>query len=191
MSIDFNIADVFKLPVKIFAAIALGTGLILFLPDETISQIYLSEFRNTFGFILCLVFVISISVVGVTLIIACYNALSSTVLFAKTKKAREKRINNLDDYQKAIVYLLYSEINHTGELPINDGSVHWLEQNLIIGKAASQHFITNIESPEFPYMLQPWAIEYLNNNKELLAKMEKATTSLKNKFNSDNPNYWQ
>ena len=43
MSIEFNVADVFKLPVKIFAAITLGTGLILFLPDDIISKIYLFE----------------------------------------------------------------------------------------------------------------------------------------------------
>ena len=43
MSVDFNIADVFKLPVKIFAAIALGTGIILFLPDAAIHKLYLTE----------------------------------------------------------------------------------------------------------------------------------------------------
>lgn len=190
MSIDFNIADVFKLPVKIFAAITLGTGLILFLPDDIISKLYLSDFRNTFGFILGLVFVISLSIVGVTIIIACYKLISSRILFSKTKKTREKCINSLDEYQKAIVFLLYSEMNHTGELPINDGSVRWLEQNWIIGKAANQHFISDIESPEFPYMLQPWAIEYLNSHNELLVKMEKATTSLKSKLEKDNPSYW-
>ena len=188
MSIDLNIADVFKLPVKIFAAIALGTGLILFLPDELINKIYLSDFRNDFGFGLGLVFVISISIVGVTFVIACYKSISNIILFSKTKKAREKCINNLDDYQKAIVFSLYSEINHTGELPYPDGSVQWLVQNWIITPAVHRH-LTNSELPEFPYKLQPWTIEYLNNHKELLEEMEKATKSLINILENDNSSY--
>lgn len=35
---DLNIMDFFKLPTKIMVAIALATGMILFLPDELISK---------------------------------------------------------------------------------------------------------------------------------------------------------
>ena len=168
MSVDFNITDVFKLPVKIFAAIALGTGIILFLPDAVIQKLYLTSFRNSFGFVIGLVFVISVSIVGVTIVIAIYQAFSRKILFSKSKKSREKCLNKLDAYQKTIVYSLYEEMNHTDELPIHDGSVIWLEQNMIIGKAASQHFIDDPMNPQFPYMLQPWAVAYLNDHEELL-----------------------
>ena len=190
MSIDLNIADFFKLPVKIFAAIAIGAGLILFFPDPVIEKLYLTEFRDSFGFIIGLIFIVSISVVGVAIIIACYSLLSNKLLFNKTKKTREKHINNLDDYQKAIVYTLFEEINHTGELPINDGSVRWLEQNMIIGKATNQHFISNLENPEFPYMFQPWAIEYLKEHKDLLDKMKKATSQLMSTIQSKTKENW-
>ena len=39
---------------------------------------------------------------------------------------------------------------------------------MIIGKAASQHFIDNPMNPQFPYMLQPWAVAYSNEHEELL-----------------------
>ena len=174
MSVDFNIADVFKLPVKIFAAIALGTGLILFLPDVAIHKLYLVTFRDSFGFIIGLVFIISISIVGVTVLVAFYNMLGSKILFVKSKKSREKCLNELDDYQKTIVYSLMEEINHTDELPIHDGSVLWLEQNQIIGKAASQHFISDPTNPTFPYMLQPWAVAYLKSHEELYKEIKDA-----------------
>ena len=180
MSIDFNVADIFKLPVKIFAAIALGTGLVLFLPDSVIEKLYLFQFRDSFGFVIGLVFVISVSVVGITALVALFKAVASKILFTKSKKSREKCLNNLDDYQKTIVYLLYNENNHTGELPLNDGSVRWLEQNLIIGKATTQHYISNIEDPEFPYLLQPWAIGYLNDHKELINEMKEASNRMRN-----------
>ena len=175
MSVDFSIADIFKLPVKIFAAIALGTGIILFLPDEVILKLYLTSFRNSFGFVIGLAFVISVSIVGVTIVIAIYQVISRKMYFSKSKKAREKCLNKLDSYQKTIVYSLYEEVNHTDELPIHDGSVIWLEQNMIIGKAASQHFISNPMNPEFPYMLQPWVVDYLKEHKGLLNDFRKAT----------------
>ena len=187
---NINLADLLKLPVKIFAAIALGTGLVLFLPDAFINQIYLSSFRESFGFVLGLIFVISISIVGVTGVITIYKALSINILYLKTKKARIECINNLDDYQYSLVYLLYNEINHTLELPIHDGSVHWLEQNWIIGKAGNQHFISNIDSPEFPYMLQPWAIEYINSHNDLRERMNKATESLKDRLEKRKFHSW-
>lgn len=168
MSVDFNIADIFKLPVKIFAAIALGTALILFLPDTIIRKLYLTDLRNTIGFVIGIAFIISVSIVGVTAVIAIYQVVSRKLLSSRNKKSREKCLNQLDAYQKTIVYSLYEEANHTDNLPINDGSVMWLEQNMIIGKAASQHFIDNPMNPEFPYMLQPWVVVYLNEHEALL-----------------------
>ena len=49
---DLNIMDFFKLPTKIMVAIALATGMILFLPDELISKMYMDGFRNEYGFII-------------------------------------------------------------------------------------------------------------------------------------------
>lgn len=37
MNLDFNLADFFKLPTKIMFAIALASGLILFLPDSIVT----------------------------------------------------------------------------------------------------------------------------------------------------------
>ena len=57
----------------------------------------------------------------------------------KFKATAKKRLNALDTYQKALIYDLYSEYNHTDELPLNDGAVNFLEHNMMIGKAATQY----------------------------------------------------
>ena len=59
---ELNIMDFFKLPTKIMVAIALATGMILFLPDSLISKMYMDGFRNEYGFIIGAVFVVSISI---------------------------------------------------------------------------------------------------------------------------------
>ena len=78
------------------------------------------------------------------------------------------------------------EINHTDELPIHDGSVIWLEQNWIIGKAASQHFISDPVNPTFPYMLQPWVVAYLNSHKELYQEIKEAAKNVEEEMKSNN-----
>lgn len=66
---DLNIMDFFKLPTKIMVAIALATGMILFLPDELISKMYLDGFRNEYGFIIGAAFVVSVSILTIGIII--------------------------------------------------------------------------------------------------------------------------
>ena len=77
----------------------------------------------------------------------------------------------------------------------SDGSVIWLEQNMIIGKAASQHFTDNPMDPQFPYMLQPWVVAYLNEHEELLNDfrdtVEKLIASMEDQANKNNSRgYW-
>ena len=50
MNLDFNLADFFKLPTKIMFAIALASGLILFLPDSIVTKMYMVDFRNKIWF---------------------------------------------------------------------------------------------------------------------------------------------
>lgn len=171
---DLNIMDFFKLPTKIMAAIALAAGMMLFLPDTLISKIYLNEFRNEYGFVIGTTFIVSISILIIGIIISIYNYFYQIHKNKKIKENSEKVISSLDDYKKTIVYYLYIEDNHTNELPVNDGAVVFLENMMIIGKAASQYPISDISNPMFPYLLQPWVIEKLQCNEELLLSFKKA-----------------
>ena len=46
MNFDFNLADFFKLPTKIMFALARASGMILFLPENIVSKMYMVDFRN-------------------------------------------------------------------------------------------------------------------------------------------------
>lgn len=171
---DLNIMDFFKLPTKIMVAIALATGMILFLPDKLISKMYMNGFRNEYGFIIGAVFIVSVSILTIGIIISIYNYFYEIHKQKKVKENSGKLIASLDDYKKTIVYLLYNEDNHTYELPLNDGAVVFLENMMVIGKAANQYFVDDMTNPKFPYLLQPWVIEKLQNDDELLASFERA-----------------
>lgn len=171
---ELNIMDFLKLPTKIMVAIALATGMILFLPDSLISKMYMDEFRNEYGFIIGAVFVVSISILTIGVIISIYNYFYERHKQKRIKENSGKLLASLDDYKKTIVYLLYNEDNHTHELPLNDGAVVFLENMMVIGKDTNQYFVDDIINPMFPYLLQPWVIEKLQNDEELLSSFERA-----------------
>ena len=189
MSVDLNLMDVFKLPIKIFCAIAFGTGLILFLPDSIVERLYLDSFRDSFGFWLGLVFIISVSIVLITFVVFLGKYFRDKLRLRKWRRKSEKDLNELDDLRMAILCSLYEKINHTDDLPLNDGAVLRLQNAMMISRAANQYAVEDLRNPEFPFMLQPWVIEYLDCHPDLVKKYKEAmerVTVLMEKENEKN-----
>ena len=158
MNLDFNLADFFKLPTKIMFAIALASGLILFLPDSIVTKMYMVDFRNKYGFAIGLLFLISFSILIVTVLVSVYK------YFMKKFRATAKpRLQGLNDYQKAIVYSLYMEDNHTGELPLHDGAVKLLKQNIIITETTNQYAVSDLNNAVFPTPFCPKTKNFLGS----------------------------
>lgn len=186
MKFDFNLADFFKLPTKIMFALALASGIVLFLPDNIVAKMYMVDFRNKYGFAIGLLFLISFSILVVTLIIGIYKYFSHKRSMKKFKATAKERLQKLDNYQKAIVYGLYMEDNHTSELPFHDGAVKWLKQNIIITETASQYAVSDLNNAVFPYMLHPWVVEELQKDSELLASFCDAYNKMEAKYDNLN-----
>ena len=182
MKFNFNLADFFKLPTKIMFAIALASGMVLFLPDNIVAKMYMVDFRNKYGFAIGLLFLTSFSILAVTLIIGIYKYFSHKHFMKKFKATAKERLQKLDNYQKAIVYGLYIEDNHTSELPFHDGAVKWLKQSMIIIETTNQYLVSDLNNAVFPYMLQPWAVEELQNDSELLANFHTAYIQIYTKY---------
>ena len=184
MNLDFNLADFFKLPTKIMFALALASGLVLFLPESIVTKMYMVDFRNKYGFAIGLLFLISFSILVVTLFVGGYKYFRHIYFMKKFRATARERLQKLDDYQKAIVYDLYMEDNHTGELPLHDGAVKLLKQNIIITETTNQYAVSDLNNAVFPYMLQPWVIEELQKDSELLSLFHIAYDQIDNKYKS-------
>jgi Super-infection exclusion protein B len=167
MKFDINIKEILTLPTNIMIALIMASGIILFSPEVFLNKIFMFDFREKYGFSIGLIFVLAVSV---TLINLFYNITNSISTSKKKKKLFEKmknKLTELTDYQKAIVFGLFQEDDHTHELPLYNFHVKELERYKIIGKAASQYYISNPNNPLFPYLLQPWVINELNTNQAL------------------------
>ncbi|OFU48010.1 hypothetical protein HMPREF3116_08610 [Aerococcus sp. HMSC10H05] len=165
---DFNISDILTLPNKILAALTLASGLLLFLPTKLLDKLHIIGFQEKYGFVIGIVFITAFSLWLV-------NSIYTISKFIKDKKNMKKfldeageRLKVLTDYQKAIIYLLYSQENYTHVLPLHDGSISALESNIMIGKTSAQYLVGDFNHAMIPYHLQPWVGDELNKNNELL-----------------------
>nr|WP_228113817.1 MULTISPECIES: superinfection exclusion B family protein [Bacillota] len=164
-------------------AISIATGLVLFLPDSFIQKMYMIDFRNKYGFTIGLIFLISISIVTITIVVSLYKYFSNKHFWKKFKDTAKERLLKLDDYQKTIVYVLYKEDNHTEELPIHDGAVRWLKQNMVITETTNQYMVSDLNNAVFPFMLNPWVVEAMQNDEELVNEFSKAYKKMESKYN--------
>lgn len=126
----------------------------------------MSNFRDKYGFIIGIIFLVSASILIVSFGYWLFRLLRNKWLEKKFYETGEKRLNDLNDYQKAIIYGLYQEDNRTAPLPLHDGAVSELEYHVMIGKVSSTQMV-NMMNPAISYMLQPWVIWKLDENQEL------------------------
>ena len=180
---NFNLMDFFKLPSNIMSAILLASGMILFLPDEIIGKMYMIDFKNKYGFIIGVAFIISISILTIGFLISIYKFLYNKYSNFKFEKNSGKLLDSLDMYKKAIVYGLYKKDNNTAVLQLNDGAIVFLEHWMVIQKATNQYVVSNMMNPEFPYFLQPWVVEKLQNDENVLLSFKKAYKQQAGKMN--------
>lgn len=185
---NFNISELLKLPAKIMLAISLASGVVLFLPNKLITKMYMNDFRDKYGFIIGVIFIISTSILIVNLITEVYKILDYIYSKRKVNKNGKKLLRDLDEYKRLIVYELYVQDNHTDELPLNDGAVVFLEHMMVIQKAATQYAVSNLVNPVFPYFLQPWVIKELENDKDLLSSYEKDAEKKMNEIEKERSN---
>ncbi|MCY8513806.1 superinfection exclusion B family protein [Bacillus atrophaeus] len=184
MNIDFKITELLTLPAAIMTAISIASGILLFSPIAFLDKLFMLGFREKYGFIIGLIFLLSVSILIVNLIIQTFKTISKNKIQKEFYATAEKRLRKLSTYQKTIVYELFKQDDRTLVLPIHNGAVKELEQNLVIGKAASNYFVEDLNNASIPYHLQPWVSGELNSKPELLYDFKEACKIQYDKENS-------
>ncbi len=164
-----GIVGFLKLPAYILGALVIASGLLLFSPDSVIQSLYMSDFRNKYGFTIGIVFVVSLSILVVLAAKSIYNAVTYKSRMAKLKANQEKFLMKLSRNKVSLICALLHEPTHTLLLPMHDGIVIELEHYNVITPAGQNHLVS-MPDPEIKYFLQPWVEDRINENEELRAK---------------------
>ncbi|MED4016291.1 superinfection exclusion B family protein [Sutcliffiella cohnii] len=178
MKIDFNIKEILTLPTTIMAALSLASGILLFSSTTILEKMFMIDFRDNYGFIIGIVFIVSLSILIVNLIYKIAKSISDARAKKYFYETAEKRLLKLNNYQKAIIYELYQQDNRTLPLPLHDGAVLELEQHIMIGKATTQYMVSDLNNASFPYLLHPWVVDELINKPGLLKNFNDAYNAL-------------
>lgn len=164
-----NVVDFLKLPPRILGALAIASGLLLLLPDATIERLYMTSFRDKYGFALGIVFVVSVSILAVFLVVIVAKKIKKKYDSKQLKKAQIAYLKRIDGNKVQLIRQLLNESTHTAMLPMHDGLIVELQHCYVISPAGSTHAV-NMSNPRINYFLQPWVIERIDNDPDLKVK---------------------
>jgi hypothetical protein len=164
-----GVVNFLKLPSYILGALAIASGLLLFLPTRAIQLLYMNGFREKYGFTIGIVFIVSLSILLVLLIKRIYNVINKRHSMKKMKVSQEMFLKKLSDDKASLIIDFLQNPSRTLPLPMNDGLVIELQDSGVITPAGQTHFISVID-PRIKYFLQPWVEERIKANEELMRK---------------------
>lgn len=165
-SITEKTFDNFKKITPALVAIAILTGLLLFLPKTVLQRMHLDELPVLWSRVIGIVFLLSIALI-VTLLIF-------TIISHFTEKSRNKRIRanlkrryqTLSPKQKAIIKQLLESEDKTISLDKNAGDTIYLENNFFLHMPEQVFSLGWDNEMTLKYVPQPWLLDLYNEEPE-------------------------
>ena len=166
-NISEKIFDNFKKITPALVAVALLTGMILFLPDSVLKKMALNDLPDLWNRIIGLVFLLSVALI-VTLVV--FSTISQIKDKRREKRLREslkKNLKKLSPRQKSIVLRLLHSEDKTITLDKNSGDTIYLVNNLFIYMPQQAVTLGWNNEMILTYFPQPWLLDLYNDEPEL------------------------
>ena len=161
--------DFLKLPPNILGALSIASGALLLLPDQLDKRLYMTEFRDKYGFTIGIIFVVSTAILIVLIVSKIYHYFYDKHSSKKLVEAQTKYLKRMTPEQVIVIREFINEPTHTLPLPYNNGLVIELQHLQIITPAGQTHLVDMLD-PQIQFFLQPWVIQRINNDDELRQK---------------------
>lgn len=161
--------DFLKLPTYLLGALAVASGILLFAPDSVIQMLYMTDFREEYGFTIGIVFITSVSILAVLIIKLIYSNISKKCNLKKLKEEQEKFLLRISGRKVDLINAFLRQPTHTLELPMHDGLVVELQHYNVISPTGSTYLVS-MPDPQITFFLQPWVEERIRENEKLQSK---------------------
>ena len=159
--------DNFKKITPALVAIALLTGMILFLPESILDKMALSNLPDLWNKVIGLTFLLSVALI-ITLVV--FSIISRIRDKRQTKRLREnlkKNLKRLSPRQKSIVVQLLHSEDKTISLDKNSGDTIYLVNSLFIYMPQQAFTLGWNNEMILTYVPQPWLLDLFNDEPEL------------------------
>ncbi|MBQ7288181.1 MAG: superinfection exclusion B family protein [Clostridia bacterium] len=152
--------DGFKKLTPALIAVAIMSGLVLFLPETILRKVGLMNLPNTTTIIIGLLFLLSCTLI-LTILVSKIGKSVYTKVKSKTQRAQmRKKHKNLSDRHKEILLKLLSTENKSKEMNIASGDIQYLQANGFIYIPTQAIDAFNATYNMYIYVPHPWLVEY-------------------------------
>jgi len=163
--IDFSkVTDWIKLSAKQAFVLLVVSSIFLFGSDSLLQTLGLLDARPVVKPWVGVVWLVSLSILAAEIIMPAYSWVAQKIQSRINLKKHQKRLHELTPDEKKFLSGYIAENTRTQAAEYSDGTVSGLESAKVVYRSSSLAYHYNV----FPYNIQPWAWEYLNEHPECL-----------------------
>lgn len=170
VSVD-NIAektfDNFKKITPALVAVAILTGLLLFLPENVLARMSLNGLPDLWKQIIGIVFLLSVALISTMVVFSVISQITENRRNKRIRANLKKKFQTLSPKQKTIILKVLRSEDKTISLDKNSGDTIYLVNNLFL-HMPEQAFTLGLNNEMIlTYVPQPWLIELYNEEPDL------------------------
>lgn len=159
--------DNFKKITPALVAVAILTGLILFLPQSILAKMNLNELPKMWNQIIGIVFLLCIALIVTIIIFTVIASVTSKRRFKRMREGFKKKYQALSPRQKAIVLKVLRSEDKSIELDRNSGDTIYLVNNLFLHMPNQYVTLGWNNEMILTYVPHPWLLELYNEEPNL------------------------
>ena len=165
--------EIAKAPVRVVFSLMLFSSILLLSPELISDYLGFSEFKEQYHSTIGVLFVLSASVLLTDIFGHLFKYLWKLMKNMRSKKHLITQLNKLSQYEKGLISNIYKQDGHTMLLAFRDGKHARLENLGYIYRSTSMSGRGQYGQISFAYSLQPWLIDYVNENPQFLRNLPK------------------
>ena len=166
-SISEKTFDNFKKITPALVAVAILTGLLLFLPQNVLEKMNLDELPVLWSRIIGIVFLLSVALVITIVVFSAILQFSSKIRNKRIRKNLKKKYQMLSPRQRAIILQVLKSGDKTISLDKNSGDTIYLVNNLFLHMPEQTFTLGWNNEMILTYVPQPWLLDLYNEEPEL------------------------
>lgn len=159
--------DNFKKITPALAAVAILSGLLIFLPESVLAKMNLDELPVLWNRIIGIVFLLSIALIATIVIFSVISDISTRRRNKRIRENLKKKLLTLSPRQKAIVLQVLRSEDKTISLDKTSGDTVYLVNNLFLHMPEQVFTLGWNNEMILTYVPQPWLLELYNEEPEL------------------------
>ena len=165
--VEVDVVKILTLPLRIFGALSIASGLILFSSEKFIKMLYLDGIKEKYGIYIGLVFVISVSMFVVFLIGQLLKWVKKKYDLFKLKRNQYNFLKQLDQNHVEFIQMFIRAPANVIPLSLHDGLVLEMIHHQVITPTETSQFVNPLD-PRIYFFLQPWVIARIKEHSDLM-----------------------